>query len=61
MRRREQAEDPDLTPSQRQAVMMTLYAQAVLPITGGKVRHQDVFLPPDGWQGSHDEWLAEYV
>jgi hypothetical protein len=61
VRHREPEEDSGLTLSQQQAFMTTLYQRSILPIMGGQASIQDVFLPPDGWQGSHEEWLSEFV
>jgi len=60
VRRREQPEDPELTVVQKQAFVAMMYQRVMLPTIEGKVRLQDVFLPPENWQGSHDEWLAEF-
>lgn len=52
MRHPEQREDPELTPSQKFAIVQVLAERISLPCLNGKVLARLVFAPADGWKRS---------
>jgi hypothetical protein len=48
-RRREQAEDPQLTDEQNRIVIRFILDRTFLPVLRGEVSFRDVFIPAGGW------------